>query len=187
MIRKIIVLISIILLSAEVVSAQLYIGAGPEYAIPQDQLAEVNQESFGVTLQLESRRYCNLWYGLRFDYIFLEKIEDFDEDINFFEDAVLISPQIRWSFLGKDCFTGKFLPYIQGMLTISSIGGTDNLNRLGLGMGGGGGIAIGFTIFDLCWMADLNAIYSAPNAIWRAEPRHNLQSINLSFNLSVEL
>jgi len=185
--RSIILLMSILLLSFEFSAAQLYVGAGPEYMIPQDQLSNVNQESFGVSVQLESRRYCNLWYGLRFDYLSLEKLEDLAEDVNYFEDALLISPELRWSFLGKDCFTGKFLPYIQGMLTISSIGGTDNLNRLGLGMGGGAGFALGFTLLDLCWMIDLNAIYSAPNAIWRAEGRHNLQSINLSLNLSVGL
>jgi len=185
--RSIILIISIFILTVEFSAAQIYLGAGPEYIIPQDQLSNVNQESYGVTVQLESRRYCNLWYGLRFDYVFLEKLEDLPDGVNFFEDAFLISPELRWSFLGKDCFTGKLLPYIQGMLTISSIGGTDELNRLGLGMGGGAGVAIGFTLFDLCWMADLNAIYSAPNAFWRAEGRHNLQSINLSINLSVGL
>lgn len=187
MIRKILIAFCILLISTTYLKGQLYVGAGAEYLIPQDQLSEVNQESFGISIQLESKRYCNLWYGLRFDYLFLEKLEDLPADTDYFEDAFLISPELRWSFLGKDCYTGKFLPYLQGMVTISSIGGTDNLSRLGLGMGGGGGFAVGFTIFDLCWMFDLNAIYSAPNAIHRAEGRHNLQSINLSLNLSVGL
>lgn len=185
--KRTILYISILILSAPGLFGQLYLGAGPEYIIPQDQLSEVNKESFGVSLYIESRMYCNLWYGLRFDYLFLEKADDLPEGTNYFEEAFLISPEIRWSFLGKDCYTGKFLPYIQGMFTISSIGGTDNLSRLGCGMAGGGGVALGFQLFELCWMADLNAIYAAPNAIARADRRHNLQSFNLSLNLSVGL
>lgn len=187
MIKRTLLLFSILLLSAPGLFGQLYVGAGPEYIIPQDQLSKVNQESFAVNLHIESRMYCNLWFGMRFDYLFLEKADNLLEETNYFEDAFLISPEIRWSFLGKDCYTGKFLPYIQGMCTISSIGGTDNLSRLGFGMGGGGGVALGFQLFELCWMADLNAIYAAPNAIARADGRHNLQSINLSLNLSVGL
>ena len=52
--------------------AQNYIGLGAVYSIPVIDFADINGQSVGGALVYESRRYCNLWYGLRFEYIDFE-------------------------------------------------------------------------------------------------------------------
>lgn len=168
-------------------NALVYLGVGGDYIIPTAKLSEVNLETFGFNVQIESRKHCKLWYGIRFDIFSLDKKMPVKED--YYESMVLISPKVRFNFLPNNCndYTGKIAPYLQGMLTISSIDGTDNKNLLGLGGAAGGGIAMGFQMFRTCMMLDFNALYSAPNFIFRADGRPPLQFINVGIILSVGL
>jgi hypothetical protein len=165
--------------------AKFYVGAGPDYIMPQGDMKKFNMESLGTSIIIESRNYCRLWYGLRIDQVAFDKVDS--ARTTQFTNAFLLSPGLRYSLVGCDRLFGVFMPYIQAMVTISSIGRVDNTNRLGLGASLGAGAAYGFELFSLCWMLDANALYSAPNAVFRAVDRPSLQSINLSLNLSLGL
>jgi hypothetical protein len=166
--------------------SKTFIGAGPNFLVPIGVLNFGNDKSFGVNLQVESRNYCTLWYGIRFDYYSLAKKNDIFYETKYYKDAFMFSPEVRYLFLGSDFYNGKILPYIQGMLHISSIGGSDEKSRLGLGAALGGGVAFGTTLFgNPCWLFDFNAVYSSPNCIYRDTGRPTLISINASFTISV--
>lgn len=165
--------------------SQIYFGLGPSYLMPQTNFKDANKESFGLNVQLESRVFCKLWYGLRFDYHSLTKVDEIVPE--YFEEYILISPQVRYNFFGADCYTSKVIPYLQFLFNISSIKGTDERDRLGLGLSGGLGLSVGFELCTKCWLLDLNGNYAAPNAILRADGRQNLQSINISLTLSIGL
>lgn len=175
----------LLLYSPPLLKSQIYFGLGPTYMMPQNNFKEVNKESIGLNIQLESRVYCKLWYGLRFDYHSLNKVDRIVPEN--FEEYLIVSPQIRYNLFGADCYTNKIIPYLQFLFNISSIKGTDERDRLGLGASGGLGFSYGFELFSKCWVLDLNGIYAAPNAILRADGRQNLQSINLSLTLSIGL
>jgi len=171
--------------------SQFYAGAGFNYAIPNGKLKEINAESIGFNLQLESRKYCRWWYGLRIDYLSFEKVVDIDEITGYYENEVLISPTIRFNIIphtydatGKSKLSNRFIPYLQGMFNISSIRGTDKANQLGFGAALGGGVAYSFTLFNTCWLIDLNGLYSAPNSITRTGSRPSLETILVSFSVS---
>lgn len=166
---------------------QLYVGTGPQFFLPLGSTGDVNESSIGATAHLELRSFCKLWFGIRFDYVSFKQVEPLLFTQDAFEDGIYFSPNIRYVFLGDDCFRIDLAPYVQGMLTFSSLGNTDGLNRLGLGGALGGGIAYGFNALDLCWIVDLNVLYSRPNALVRAEGRASLQSLNTSISLSVGL
>jgi hypothetical protein len=180
------ILIVFVLLPVKAFSL-IYVGIGGDYIIPLAKLNDVNLETYGFNLQLESRNFCKLWYGLRFDYIWLDKKLPVKDD--YYESMLLISPKVRYNFLSNNCtdYTGKIAPYLQGMLTISSIDGSDKKNLMGFGGAAGGGIALGFQLFKTCMMFDLNALYSAPNFIARASGRPSLQMINFNISLSMGL
>jgi len=164
-----------------------FIGVGGDYVMPISKLSDVNLDAFGFNLQLESRTYCKLWYGLRFDYVSFDHVMPVSDD--YYESMFLFSPKVRYNFLSNNCndYTGKIAPYLQAMLTLSSIKGTDNKTLTGFGGGAGGGLAIGFQLFKTCMMLDFNALYSAPNFIARADGRPSLQMFNFSLTWSVGL
>ncbi len=180
-------LLFILALGIPTASAQLYIGGGPNFLHPQNKLSETNNLSSGFNIILESRTYCKFWYGLRADYFAFAMKDDIGPDSNYFQNAFYISPQVRFNIFGGDCYNDKVIPYLQAMFTFSSIGNTDERSRFGLGGAGGGGVTLGFSLFDLCWLLDLNALWSAPNSIARADKRNSIQSINFSLTLSVGL
>lgn len=163
----------------------IYYGIGGGYFMPQKTWSEVNKEAFGLKLEVTAKTYCKLWYGLRVDYFKLDKKEELTQ--NYFTNSLFISPEIKYAPFVKDCFDNKFIPYLQGMLTFSSITGTDEAPKLALGLAGGVGIAYNFKLFETCWMLDLDGLYSAPNGIFRANKRKNLQSILVSLTLSAAL
>ncbi len=165
----------------------MYIGAGPNFLLPQNRMAELNKEAPGFNILMESRTYCRVWWGLRIDYFSFTRLDTLTEGTDYFENAFNISPQVRYNIFGGDCYNDKVIPYLQGMFTVSSIGSTDGRSRFGLGAAGGGGVTMGFDFLSLCWLLDLNALWSAPNSITRADKRPSIQTINLSLTLSVAL
>ena len=167
--------------------SKIYLGLGPEYVLPLGNSGNTNKPTVGVNLQLESRQICKFWYGFRLDYMSFKKSDNALIGENYFTNAFKLSPEIRYNFVCSDCYKYTFIPYLQGMVTLSSIGNTDALNRLGIGGALGGGIAYSFTTFESCWMLDLNALYFAPNIIYRVDGRASLQSINVGLTLSIRI
>ena len=154
--------------------------------MPQGAFKETNQNSVGYNLQLESRAFCNVWYGVRIDYINYQE-NPANTGLNYLKDAVLLSPEFRYNFFSANCYKNVMLPYLQVMLTYSSIGGTDSANRSGLGAAGGAGLVFPFRLFGACWSFDFNAQYMAPNFIFRSEDRSSVQSFNFSITLGIGL
>ncbi len=185
MAAKILALNILLIMTVLPVQAQFYAGGGVDFLLPQNKLKEVNQESAGFNLAFESRELCKLWYGLRMDYIDLSKQPDLPEGSAYFENALLISPQVRFNFLFSKCYEQEVIPYLQGMLTISSISGTDGLSRFGFGAAGGAGVSMGFKLLSRCWILDLTALWLAPNSIYRADKRPSIQSVDLGLTLSI--
>lgn len=163
--------------------SSIYYSAGINYLIPTAKFNDQNKNSVGIKLEVMNKNFCRLWYGLRIDQFNLKK----KDQVSYFKKEILISPVVKYSPFVRDCFDNKLLPYIEGQINLSSISGTDNLSNLGLGGGLGLGIAYNFKLFKKCWMIDAEALYSAPNFIYRADKRDNLKSINCGVSLSVSL
>jgi hypothetical protein len=192
MIKKVLlssILFLFIIITKSSFSQFAYVGIGGDYAVPLGNFSNTNTSSFGVNLQLEFRQICELWYGIRFDYIPFQKQ---DTAFNYFKDAFYFSPNIKFNILGSMLHKGglgdynyKFLPYIEALLTLSAIGGTDEENRLGLGAGLGAGFVYNFYLFGRCASIDLNAIYSSPNFILKSDKRKSLENLIISLSLSI--
>ncbi len=172
--------------SAPLLKSQgIYYGLGGQYFIPTTNFDETNKECFGIKLEVIAKNYCKLWYGFRFDYLMLQEKDQLLT--NYYDKAIYLSPEIKYAPFVKDCFDKKFIPYLQGMITFSSISGRDENSKFGIGAGLGIGFAYNFKLFDRCWMLDLDGLYSAPNAFYRDDKRNTLQSINVGLTLSVAL
>lgn len=159
----------------------LFLGLGPTYAIPQGKLEETNKGSFGGSLVIGSRKYCQLWTGLRLGYT--EYQRQTDTTRNYFTEAITLSPEARYFFAQPL----DFPLYMHGMLTFSGISGTDSATRTGLG----GGLGLGYLLFydsNCCnWFLDLYANYHAPNLILRSDDRPALSAIVVGINLNFGL
>ncbi len=164
--------------------SQIYVGGGVNYAMPMENFTDYNKNVIGYNIQLENRQFCKLWYGLRFNYT---ELEPQDNQINYFKTISELTPQIKYAPFTSNCFDHKFIPYLYGNLSLSSITGTDELSKIGIGAGLGIGLAYNFKLFDSCWMIELNSIYSAPNTIYRADGRENLKLINSAITVSVRI
>ena len=175
----------IFLLSQFIVSAQVHLGVGGNYALPAGQFNKMNSDSPGISLLLESRKYCNLWYGIKLDYLFLEKNQQ--TDTTYFTNAFIFSPEFRYVFTYGNCSNPGINFYAQGLLNISSIGGSDQANRLGLGGSLGAGASMPYVFLKKCWALDMNISYAAPNFIFRAENRMQIQYIMISLFMSIGL
>lgn len=186
---KIRLLLLIILLSIVSVKLQAgnYFGAGVSYLTPMSDVSDLNKPSFGMTMHFENRSFCQFWYGLRLDYNSLKPLDDLEPGTDYYNSVLAFSPEVRFNFLGSNCRQYNVVPYAQGMMTFSSIDNTDELGSLGIGAGAGLGVAYSFSVFDLCWMVDLNGIFSVPDVIYRAEERDMFMSANVSLTLSVRL
>ena len=188
MIRKILpgIVFCIILMMPIASNASLYIGTGIDYSVPQSaNFKAVNNPTLGGLVQIENRDFCNLWYGLRVDFVNYKKANGVDS--GYYNSAVNISPEVRYNLLSQDCYKNVALPYLQAMFTISSIGGTDNASRIGLGGALGFGVLVPFRLFNYCWSIDLNAQYVAPNFIYSDPNRTSIESLNLSLTLGIGL
>jgi len=165
--------------------SQFYFGAGVNGLLPQNKFKDMNKEAVGANVVIESRSYCNLWYGVRLDYYSFEKKTD--TTWRYFENGLYFSPQVRYNFLISDCYNDKTIPYLIGMFTISSLGANDDESRFGLGGAFGLGVVMGFDMLGRCWHLDLSGLWSAPNSIARGDGRYSIQSINLGLTLSMSL
>lgn len=178
-----ILFLSLILLP-RIALSDTYYSLGVNYLIPTSKFKDYNENSVGMKFEILNKNFCRLWYGLRFDYF---KLKEKKNVVDFFKKELLISPVLKYSPFVRDCFDNKLLPYFEGQINVSAISGTDERSQLGLGGGIGLGLAYNFKLFKKCWMINLDAIYSAPNFIYRAENRENLKSINCGLSLSVSL
>jgi hypothetical protein len=158
-----------------------FLGIGPTYSIPMGTFDTTNTGSFGGTVVLGSRKYCHLWTGLRLSYTAFRKKTDSTE--LYYSSGVFLSPEARWF----PALPTDFPFYVQGMLTLGGIGGTDSASHAGLGVGGG----IGYLLFydsNCCgWFLDLYVRYDVPNLILRSSLRPSLPVVvaGLSFNLGL--
>lgn len=162
-----------------------YFTLGASYIMPKDDFKDVNDNSYGINFQIESRKFCNLWYGVRIDYNSYKKYKDIDT--GYYKTAFIISPEVRYIFGGSACKGSLILPYIQTMLSISSIDGQDKANLLGLGGSVGGGAAFPFIWLKRCWALELSALYNAPNFMLRADKRKSIEFYSVNLALSVGL
>lgn len=168
--------------------SKIYIGAGANYLIPLSDFKELNENSLGINLEIMNKNFCKLWYGLRFDYIPLEKKS---EIINNYERIIALSLSLKYAPFTEDCYDNKLIPFIAGNFGICSIKPNQFFINPGSSVALGGSIGIGlnynFKLFRKCWMIELEGLYYAPNSIERASQRENLQSINVGLKLSMGL
>ena len=188
------ILILIIIIFYSNSYSQTYFGIGADYLIPYNTFNHTNQQSYGINIQIESRRTCNLWYGIRVDYIPISLRDTLTQQQNYFQKWFSISPEFRWNFcnyefnpLGKSIYDGTFNPYIQGLINLSTISNTDGATPLGLGFGIGGGCTANTKFWNKCFMFDLNLLYVTPNSIYRDDSRTYIQSILLSLTVSMRI
>ena len=168
-------------LGAPLGAQTLFTGFGPTYSIPLDTFGVSNRASFGGSALIESRRYCQLWTGLRLG--FTQYRPKNDTVRSYYRNALSISPEARYFFAQP-----LELPlYVQGMVTLSGIGGTDSVSRVAVGLEGGVGYLLFYDSNCCGWFIDLHARYQRPNLFFRSEERPSLSSllVGLSFNLAL--
>lgn len=163
----------------------LVIGAGPEYFIPTGDLNDLNKPAFGIKLEISGKQFCKLWYSARIDYT---KLKHRKNNIgNSFDDVFMLSPVIKYAPFSSDCYNRKFSPFVEGMLSLSIADGNDGASETGVGAGAGLGISYGFKMFKRCSSLDLDAVYSAPNCIWKDDDRIKMKMINVALTLNIAL
>lgn len=164
--------------------AGTYVGLGGSYNLPYKNLENFNENSVGYRLELISRSYCNLWFGVKADYI---NYKPKGQIVPSIKDALLIQPEIKYAPFVEHQYNGKIIPYLQGNLTLSSIKSTDRQDQFGFGYGLGLGVCYGFKLFDKCFMVDLDGLYSLPNNIYKDDNRMKIETINIGLTLSMDL
>lgn len=175
------------LLCFQVSYSQIYAGLGGGFLQPFGKFEETNKSAPSYIVNLENRYYCKLWYGVKFEYSDLKPVDGLDAATPYYNNILNISPQIRYNFLGLNCYDNVAFPYLQLGLTISSAGRSDNTARLGLGALGGGGVSYGFSLFDACFLLDANASYNLPNVILKNDKRDNIEYLHINLILNVKL
>lgn len=53
--------------------SKIYVDIGANYLIPLSDFKELNDNGIGINLEIMNKNFCKFWYGVRFDYIPLEK------------------------------------------------------------------------------------------------------------------
>ena len=149
--------------------------------------SEINKSALGFNIQIESRAYCNWWFGFRIDHYNLDPVDDIAIGTDYYEEAFVFAPGLRYNFLGSDCKEYNFVPYGQLQIPFSSITNTDESGKFGIGAIAGAGLAYSFRVFDLCWMIDGNARYAFPNIILKDDTRDNIRYLDLSLSLTLRL
>lgn len=181
----------VIILSAiffpQISFSQIYGGIGAGYIQPFSAFEESNNAAMSYIVNIENRYYCRLWYGLKFEYSEFEPADAIEAGQPYYENMLNFTPQIRYNFLGLDCYDNVAFPYLQLGMTISSAGRTDNSSRLGLGFVGGGGVSYGFNLFKTCFILDANASYNMPNYFLKDELREDIQYLHLNLTINVKL
>lgn len=161
-----------------------FLGAGPTYTLPLDTFAVTNDNALGGTLLYESRKFCQIWFGVRLSYTANRVKEKTGEKIRlFYEDQIVLAPEARYFFAQPTSFP----LYLVGNLQLSNIAGADSASRAGLGLAGGLGYLLEYDN-DCCkWFLDFSAVYQAPNLLLRSSRRPTLSSIllALTFNISI--
>lgn len=172
-------------------ASPFYLGAGLENIIPQSTFEKTNKQSFGVTLQIQNRALCNLWYGVRIDYSKLDSLENIRIGTNVFDKYFALSPEIRYVWLLSQyrSYYDSFYLFVNGLLNVSSISRRQYLDETNWALGGslGGGIGFGFKLLKLCWIVEMNGQYASPNFILRDNNRPKLTVFNFGLVLGVRL
>lgn len=180
-------LIIAFVLCSSIAQSQIYGGLGTGYIAPFSKFEESNKSSSSYIINLENRYYCNIWYGLKIEYSEFQSSDNLPSTSPYYENMVNFMPQVRYNFLGLNCYDNSVFPYLQLGLSINSIGRTDNSSRLGLGFSGGGGVSYGFNAFSTCFILDGNVSYNMPNIIVRDELRDEIQFMHINLTLNVKL
>lgn len=184
--KRAIILLSLLIFGANAAHAQIFLGAGADYSIPNGEFSDTNGETYGINFQLESRVYCNVWYGFRIEYFAHDAVEDLAEGVDYFEETICLSPEVRYNFFHKNRYDNFFLPFARAQLTLSSAERTEDLtNKLGVGGAVGAGFAFPIRFLGYCWTLDLGADYSAPNFIFKDDERPTIETLNLYFTLNI--
>ncbi|MBM2813424.1 MAG: hypothetical protein HW421_186 [Ignavibacteria bacterium] len=165
--------------------AQIFISAVVDYSLPMGKFKTVNDNGTGYGVTVESRKYCELWYGLTIEKYKYDTISG--KPTIHYNEIVQISPHLKYVFVPASCAKFAIQPYIIGALIFSTIEGNDTESILGCGASLGGGICMPFKLFKFCWSLEINAQYSAPNFILRADGRPSLEAVNIGALISIGL
>lgn len=184
-------LILFVSLAGTASASPFYFVFGVENIIPQSTFKEINKQSLGFALQIQNRAFCNLWYGIRFDFSKLDSLENTLLGTNVFEKYLALSPEVRYVFLLSEShkIDDSFYLFANGLLTLSSISRRQQTDESNFGIGGsmGCGIGFGFQLFKLCWTLELNGQYSSPNFILKGSNRPKLTNFNFGLFMGVRL
>lgn len=146
-----------------------------------------NNDALSYNFELENRSVCWLWGGLDLQYTSYERPENTSLLSPTYESIFIVGPKIRYNFVGDDCNSYDFIPYIQSRLNISIVENTDELTKPNLGANFGAGLAYSFNAFSSCWMIDLSVDWGSPNNLLLPEGRLPMHYYDIGLNLSWRL
>lgn len=172
--------------------AQWFVGIGPGFSIPEQQdYRQVNRNSFGGTLLLMNRSFCQLWYGVRLDYSPLRQRDDRPANRYAFASSTTIAAEARFFPVEPT----RLPVFIAGTLGFNGTGtdpdtrlpGTEPGSPAGLGYSLGAGIALPYSSNCCGWFLTLIARYNVPNGILRSSYRPPLSCWDVGLLLNVSL
>ncbi len=177
--------------------SQWTFGLSGSYTLPSGQrFSAVNREYASATLSLLNRQFCHWWYGVRFDYGFLQRKPNLDSLTVSYQNAAILSGELRWfPWLPTD------IPfYVAGNLSFSDVGHTprsvrfsqqsateDEPSPSGIGFGIGIGYLLFYSSHCCDWFLDVSIRYHSYNGIWRSDTRPHLSGFGLHFGGFVKL
>lgn len=161
-----------------------FLGIGPTYTLPLDTFGMTNDNAPGGTLLYESRKFCQIWFGIRLSYTANNVKTTSGERIRFFyEDQIVLAPEARYFFAEPTSFP----LYVVANAQLSSIAGSDSAARAGMGLAGGLGYLLLYDN-DCCnWFLDFSALYQSPNLLFGSGRRPTLNSILLALTLNIAI
>lgn len=177
-------------LSAKVpIYTQVLLKGGAEYSLPMNKMADINKPALGWNAQLYTNSKCRFWLGIKFASLSYEPVEELDPTVNYYTQANLIEPMLRYNFMKKKStsYTKKVIPYLEVGGIISAMKNTDDEETSGFGGSAGAGLFYTWTMFHKCWNIDLKGAWVAPNAFLSAETRQSVQMVNASLTIGVTL
>lgn len=180
-------LFSIFLVLNSIVFANIYTGFGPSFYLQQNPSSELNKNSVGLSAEIESRYFCNYWFGIGLEYSSLEKQDDLLSNQDYFTSFFSLNPRFRYvlDFIGEGRY--GINPYININLHLGMVRNTDQLGSISLGSGIGAGITSAFDVDDNCFMVDFGLNYSGYNNIYKVDGRRDFNAIRIYFVITYRL
>ncbi len=165
--------------------ANNYFLVGYDFALPTSDFKDVVSNAMGIQIKVESRRFCNFWFGANAEYLFIKNKDNVIENV---KNIFTFSPNVKFVIYKNteiNDYKGNLALYLSPGLTFSNIEGKDDLSPIGIGGYANIGTSYGFKMFSRCASLDFDIKYNLPNFILKDSDRETFQYITIGLSLGI--